>query len=65
MQESIAETPFVSRQAHDTEHPQRDGCQRLNHTQWECLYQVVFLPKRRRRMLSVALRKYLGEVFRR
>jgi putative transposase len=35
----------------------------LNHTQWECLYHVVFIPKRRRHTLYVELRKYLGEVF--
>ena len=42
-----------------------DEYQSLNHTQWECLYQVVFIPKCRRRTLYVELRKYLGEVFRR
>jgi putative transposase len=37
----------------------------LNHTQWECLYHEVFIPKCRRKTLYVGLRKYLGEVFRR
>ena len=37
----------------------------LNHTQWECLYHVVFIPKCRRKTLYVELRKYLAEVFRR
>lgn len=41
-----------------------DEYQSLSHTQWECLYHVVFIPKCRRRTLYVGLRKYLGEVFR-
>jgi len=40
-----------------------DKCQSLNHTQWEYLYHVVFIPKRRRHTLYVELRKYLGGVF--
>ncbi len=42
-----------------------DEYRSLNHTQWECLYHVVFIPKCRRKTLYVGLRKYLGEVFRR
>jgi len=42
-----------------------DEYQSLSHTQWECLYHVVFIPKCRRRTLYTELRKYLGEVFRR
>jgi putative transposase len=42
-----------------------DDYESLNHTKWECLYHVVFIPKCRRRTLYVELRKYLGEVFRR
>lgn len=41
-----------------------DEYQSLSHTQWECLYHVVFIPKCRRRTLYVGLRKYLGEAFR-
>lgn len=41
-----------------------DEYQSLSHTQWECLYHVVFIPKCRRRTLYAELRKYLGEVFR-
>lgn len=37
----------------------------LRHSQWECLYQVVFIPKRRRRVLYKEPRVHLGEVFRR
>lgn len=42
-----------------------DEFESLNHTKWECLYHVVFIPKCRRKTLYVGLRKYLGEVFRR
>ena len=42
-----------------------DEYQGLNHTHWECLYHVVFIPKCRRKTLYVELRKYLAEVFRR
>jgi len=42
-----------------------DEYESLNHTKWECLYHVVFIPKCRRKTLYVGLRKYLGEVFRR
>ena len=42
-----------------------DEYESLNHTQWECLYHVVFIPKCRRKTLYGQLRKYLGEVFRR
>jgi putative transposase len=42
-----------------------DEYESLNHTQWVCLYHVVFIPKCRRRTLYVELRKYLVEVFRR
>lgn len=36
----------------------------LNHTKWECKYHVVFIPKRRRKVLYGELRRNLGEVFR-
>ena len=41
-----------------------DKYQSLSHTQWECLYHVVFIPKRRRSTLYKELRIHLGEVFR-
>ena len=40
-----------------------DEYQSLNHTQWECLYHVVFIPKCRRKTIYDGLRKHLGEVF--
>ncbi|MDH5824650.1 IS200/IS605 family transposase [Luteimonas sp. RD2P54] len=42
-----------------------DEYESLNHTQWECLYNAVFIPKCRRKTLYRQLRQYLGEVFRR
>ena len=42
-----------------------DRTESLNHSKWECKYHVVFIPKRRRKTLYAALRKYLGEVFHR
>jgi len=42
-----------------------DDAENLSHTKWECKYHVVFIPKYRRKALYGALRRYLGEVFRR
>lgn len=42
-----------------------DEFESLNHTQWECLYHVIFIPKCCRKTLHAGLRQYLGEVFRR
>jgi putative transposase len=36
----------------------------LHHTTWDCTSHVVFLPKYRRKALSHAWRRHLGEVFR-
>ena len=41
-----------------------DDVQSLNHTQWECKYHVVWIPKNRRKVLYGQLRQYLGEVLR-
>jgi len=53
----------VSRQANERRN-WRDKTDSLNHTKWECKYHVVFIPKGRRKLLYVELRKHLGEVFR-
>ena len=42
-----------------------DQFEALNHTQRECKYHVIFIPKCRRRVLYGELRKHLGEVLRR
>ena len=35
----------------------------LAHTRWDCKYHVVFIPKRRRKLLYGLIRKTLGELF--
>jgi putative transposase len=42
-----------------------DRFESLSHSQWECEYHVIFIPKRRRKTLYGTLRQHLGEVFRR
>ena len=36
--------------------------QSLNHTNWECKYHIVWIPKYRKKTLFKELRKYLGEI---
>ena len=36
--------------------------QSLSHTRWDCKYHVVFIPKRRKKLLFGKLREHLGEV---
>ena len=40
-----------------------DESESLSHSEWECEYHVVFIPKCRRRTLYEQLRRYLGQVF--
>jgi putative transposase len=35
----------------------------LSHTRWDCKYHIVFIPKKRRKMIFGSIRKHLGEVF--
>ena len=37
--------------------------QRLSHSKWDCKYHVVFIPKRRRKVLFAKLRPHLGAIF--
>ena len=37
--------------------------QSLSHTRWDCKYHIVFIPKRRKKLLFGQLRKYMGEIF--
>lgn len=37
--------------------------QSLSHSQWNCKYHVVFVPKFRRKVLYGDVRKFLGQVF--
>ena len=36
----------------------------LKHTCWECKYDIVFIPKYRKKKLYGELKKYMGELFR-
>jgi len=36
--------------------------QSLCHTKWDCKYHVVFIPKRRKKMIFGAIRKHLGSL---
>jgi putative transposase len=35
----------------------------LSHTRWECKYHVVFIPKKRQKLIFGSIRKHLGETF--
>src|SRR5437763_16807799 len=37
--------------------------QNLSHSRWYCKYHVVFVPKRRRKVLFGRVRRQLGEIF--
>ena len=36
---------------------------RTNHTEWDCKYQIIFIPKYRKKILYGKLRERLGAVF--
>ena len=40
-----------------------DLYQSLSHTKWDCKYHVVFVPKRRRKMLYGKIRRSMGQIF--
>jgi len=40
-----------------------DLMESLSHTKWECKYHVIFVPKRRRKVIYEQVRKHLGEIF--
>lgn len=62
MQESIAETPFVSRQAHDTEHPQRDGCQQLAEQKESRLEEGHLMPEHAHMILRIPPKYAVSQV---
>jgi hypothetical protein len=35
----------------------------LSHTRWDCKYHIVFIPKKREKILFGAIRIHLGEIF--
>ncbi len=34
----------------------------LSHTRWDCKYHIVFIPKKRKKVIYGSLRKHLGEI---
>ena len=38
---------------------------KLQHSEWDCKYHVIFIPKYRWKVLYGTIRQYLGDVFRR
>lgn len=36
--------------------------QSLSHTKWDCKYHIVFIPKKRKKMIFGSIRKHLGEI---
>ncbi len=40
-----------------------DLYQSLSHSRWDCKYHVVFVPKRRRKVLFGKTCRHLGEIF--
>jgi len=43
----------------------KDTIESLSHAKWDCKYHLVFIPKCRRKVLYVNLRRQLGEIFHR
>jgi putative transposase len=39
------------------------GYQSLSHSKWDCKDHVVFIPKKRQKVLFGRARRYLGEIF--
>ena len=35
----------------------------LTHARWDCKYHIVFIPKKRRKVIYGSLRKFLGVIF--
>jgi putative transposase len=58
--------PLVSRQSfNEREFSYVTDSRTLNHTEWECKYHVVFIPKYRRKVIYEQIRSELKDVFRR
>ena len=41
----------------------KQGYQSLSHSKWDCKYHVVFIPKKRRKVLFQQARRFLGAIF--
>lgn len=37
---------------------------KLKHSEWDCKYHIVFIPRYRRKVLYCQLRQHLGDLFR-
>ena len=60
------ELPSVSRsKAHEREFAEVDELESLSQPRWHCKYQIVFIPKCRRKVPYGVLRKHLAEIVRR
>ncbi len=35
----------------------------LSHTRWDCKYHVLFIPKKRQKLIFGSIRKHQGEIF--
>jgi putative transposase len=55
----VSRQSFIERECFVTE------TKTLNHTEWECRYHVVFIPKYRRKVIYGQVRSELRDVFRR
>ena len=34
----------------------------MSHTRWDCKYHIVFIPKKRKKLIYGAIRRHLGEI---
>ena len=39
------------------------GYKSLSHTRWDCKKHIVFIPKKRQKLIYGLIRKHLGETF--
>jgi putative transposase len=53
---------FFARLKVKREQPIRDY-KSLSHTRWDCKYHIVFIPKRRQKLIYGVIRRHLGETF--
>jgi len=47
----------------DEEDSMSELYQTLSHSKWDCKYHVVFVPKRRRKVIFGQIRRHLGQIF--
>lgn len=59
--ETTVTRTFDSRRREKESKPMRDY-KSLSHTRWDCKYHIVFIPKKRKKLIYGAIRKHLGEI---